>query len=105
MKITVEVPESVLEDAAKAAWKQCFFRDGYGTSHGPGYDVVIAEVRKHIASPDFIREIANDVAFLVGHVKDDIVRDAVTEELRKMAKRVVKQEIQNGTLFKDNQPT
>lgn len=100
MKIEIELPEVVITDAAIQAWKTSFQSSGYsGRQGGEGYQAVVVEVQKHLASSATIEEIRASVKSVAAQLAPQIVREAVTEELRKQVKRIVKEEKDGNTLF------
>ena len=100
MKIEIEIPEIVINEAAIQAWKSCFQQPEYShKSGGDGYEVIREEVRKHLTTLAVVEEIRASVKNYAATLAPQIVRECVTEELRKQVKRVVKEEKDAHTLF------
>lgn len=104
MKIEIDIPENIITDAAIRAWKSSFrvpefnYRDG-----GEGYEAIRTEVLKHLLSIQTSEEIRNAVKSAAAQLAPHIVREAVTEELRKHVKRIVREERDGNTLFSSNE--
>ena len=103
MKIEIDIPETVIAEAARRAWYQAFRAPDYSHhSGGDGWEAVRSEVQRHVisvATNDAIREAVKQTA---NTLMPGIVRECVTETLRKQAKRVVKEEVDGGTLLLAN---
>lgn len=100
MKLEIEVPENVITDAAVRAWRQSFKSPEYTSqSGGDGYEAVRGEVHKHITDEATTAAIRDSVKALAAQLTPQIVRECVTEELRRQVKRVVKAESDGQTLF------
>lgn len=100
MKIEIEIPESVIIEAAIRAWKSSFRAPEYSNREGgEGYEAIRAEVQKHLATVATLDEIRAAVKSAAAQLSPQIVREAVVEELRKQVKRIVKEEKDGNTLF------
>ena len=103
MKIEIDIPESIITDAAMRAWKSSFrapeYKHGEG---GEGYEAIRAEVQKHLLTIATSEEIRVAVKSAASQLAPHIVREVVTEELKKQVKRIVKEEKDGNTLFSSN---
>jgi len=103
MKLEIEIPETVIAEAAKRAWQQAFKAPDYShQSGGDGWEAVKSEVQRYVISVATNESIRDAVKQTADMLMPGIVRDCVTETLRKQAKRVVKEEVDGGTLFSAN---
>lgn len=103
MKIEIEIPESVITDAAIRAWKSSFRAPEYNHREGgEGFEAIRAEVQKHLLTLASSEEIRAAVKSAAAQLAPQIVREAVTEELKKQVKRIVKEEKDGNTLFSSN---
>ena len=106
MKIEIDIPESVITDAAIRAWKSSFRAPEYSHREGgEGYEAIRAEVQKHLLTLAASEEIRAAVKSAASQLAPQIVREAVTEELKKQVKRIVKEEKDGNTLFSSNDQT
>jgi hypothetical protein len=106
MKIEIDIPESVIADAAIRAWKASFGAPEYNQREGgEGYEAIRAEVKKHIETLATTEEIRHSVKSAAAQLAPRIVREAVTEELKKQVKRIVKEEKDGNTLFANVEPS
>jgi hypothetical protein len=103
MKIEIDIPESVITDAAIRAWKSSFRSPEYSHREGgEGYEAIRAEVQKHLLTLATSEEIRAAVKSAAAQLAPHIIRESVTEELKKQVKRIVKEEKDGNTLFSSN---
>lgn len=103
MKIEIEIPETVIVDAAIRAWKAAFRPPEYShKAGGEGYEAVRSEVQKHVLSIAVTESAKDAVRSSAAMLMPQLVRECVSEELRKHIRRVVKEERESNTLFSAN---
>ena len=103
MKIEIEIPETVIVDSAIRAWKEAFRAPEYSHKQGgDGYEAIRSEVQKHVLSIAVTEAARDAVRSAASMLMPQIVRECVTEELRKHVRRIVKEERDGNTLFSAN---
>jgi hypothetical protein len=101
MKLEIDLSEKIVTDCAQAAWHNAFASpDSYSRVEGVGRIVIVGVVSEFVKSPETIAAIRAAVKAEAAIIAPELVRDAVTTELRKLARRVVKEETDGQTLFK-----
>jgi hypothetical protein len=100
MKIEIDIPENLIKETAMRAWKVSFRQPEYHYKDGgDGYEAIRAEVQKHLMKPATIEEIRACVKSFASQLAPLVVRDAVTDELKRLVKGIVKQEKATNTLL------
>ena len=100
MRIEIDMPDSVVIDAAKRAFHELFKEPTFGrTPGGAGYAVLLAQVQEAIATMDFTLQIRAAAKAILA----DVVNETVDAELRRVAKSRVKGLSTAGELFKGPQ--
>jgi hypothetical protein len=100
MKIEIEIPDTIISDAAVRAWKECFHSPQYQNhAGGEGYQRIRDEVKKHLFGPEANEQIIAAVKAVAMALTEPVVRECVTEELRKRVKQIVREERKSQTLF------
>jgi hypothetical protein len=100
MKIEIELSQSVIMESAMRAWKDTFRSPQYQNQPGgEGYEQIRENVKKHLYGLEMGELIRSAVHETAASLTEPIVREYVTEELRKRVKQVVKEEMKGQTLF------
>jgi hypothetical protein len=98
MKLEIEIPDSILRDAVTSAWQRSLTCD-YGSGGGEAYRSIVAQISNYIHSQEFVVDMINAIKQSSHALVPGIVREAVVDELRKQAKRIVKEEVKAQTLL------
>lgn len=99
--VEIELDERIISEAAVRAWKESFASPDYSRQGGQGFEAVRGAVRKHLESVETHEAIREAVRASAKAMSEGIIRECVTEELRKQVKRIVKEERDGHTLFKE----
>lgn len=95
IQIEFELPDYVLETAARTATTRLFRQDEYREPWGKGYVLIDEAAKKAVAEIDFTPIINAEIA----RITPDVVRDVVGTALRAMVKAQVKALKESGELL------
>lgn len=98
MKIEIELPDEIVKDTARIAWESAFKTPDYNSKR-EGYKLVHEAVAQYLATTEVGLAIREAVIRSYKAQHEGIVRDVVAEELRKLVKKVVREEKNEGTLL------
>jgi hypothetical protein len=99
IEVTIRLPQSLLEDAARKAAAEIFCKPPYRDHKGgEGYEIIKSEIRKQINI--FVGEgrIVSIIRKVIEKHMEDIAYSVTTDELRRTMKKVAKKKIP-GELF------
>ena len=101
MKLELEVPESTIIESAVKAWKLTFAAPTYhGDTGAPGWERIKGEVDKALLDVD----VSDLVRKAIQQFTPIVVRDIVSEELKKLVRQAAKSELKNPSLLAPEKP-
>lgn len=99
MKIEIELSDQIVKDTACIAWESVFKTPDYNNPKREGYRIVQEAVAQYLATTEVAMAIREAVIQSYKAQHEGIVREVVAEELRKLVKKVVREEKNEGTLL------
>lgn len=100
MIVQIDIPDNVFSDAARRALNESFRMPQYNeTKGGEAYEIVKREIYEHVRSDAATEMIRNCANRLFGSVMEPVVKECAETAVRKIAKKIIQEEMVERTLF------